>query len=482
VSSKPSWSLTLCSVVLTALGAAATAHAQATKRTDLANYTFDRLTDNAVGDSLPRVSSNGLVVWEGSHALPGSTSSAADSEIMLWDGVSLFQLTDNAIDDARPTVNSAGTVAWQAPDNDADVEILVRVAGQALQLTSDGLPGVRDRYPDLNDAGILVWAREIGGYQIVRYDTSTGTPAVAIGPGYRPHINAAGHIHAAGEPAIVDENYAVVAQIGASVGYGYREFRRSEINDLDQLAIEAERIGPANSDFVGPRDILFWQAPSMRRLFRSPGPWHGRADLNDAGIVVWEGFGGLPGSTSPGTDREIYVYDPSVRQVVQITDDRDNDVWPTIGEDGRIYWFAGGSYPGMTSSPWDTEIFTAIGSNDADGDGVTNAFDNCALRANVNQADGGGVGSGTSDGIGRACQCGDANDDARVDADDVQAMRAWLADPVDAPLVAPAKCRVNERYAACSVLDATVLARALATPSPLAPGVAQTCDASLQTF
>jgi hypothetical protein len=219
----------------------------------------------------------------------------------------------------------------------------------------------------------------------------------------------------------------------------------------------------------------------MKVVFRSPGPWHGRADLNARGVIAWEGFGGLPGSVSGGADEEIFVYEPSLRQVVQLTDDDTYDVWPTVTGAGRVYWFGSGASPGSTGPDWDEEIFQAVPNDDADGDGFQDAVDVCALRSDPLQADEGGVGSSSpSDGIGNACQCGDVSDDGIVDSADLDAYRSALAEGTTAGLAAPGKCRVNGAWSACSIRDVAILERALDSSGPFGPGISQTCDASLQ--
>ena len=115
---------------------------------------------------------------------------------------------------------------------------------------------------------------------------------------------------------------------------------------------------------------------------------------------------------------------------------------------------------------------------DGDADGVGDACDDCPLFANGNQQDLGGLGTGsTHDGVGDACQCGDLSDDGTVDASDVALYRAYLANPSGSPLGAAAqrKCRVRGSGAPCDVAQVTVLRRALATPIPLGPGIAQVC-------
>jgi hypothetical protein len=92
---------------------------------------------------------------------------------------------------------------------------------------------------------------------------------------------------------------------------------------------------------------------------------------------------------------------------------------------------------------------------DSDEDGWTNEIDNCVNTPNGGsiaeggQADEGGVASDTFDGIGTACQCGDALGDGVVDTnflltleDDVEACQASLAMPGMMPTVESA-CAVH---------------------------------------
>jgi len=56
---------------------------------------------------------------------------------------------------------------------------------------------------------------------------------------------------------------------------------------------------------------------------------------------------------------------------------------------------------------------------DSDGDGVPDYTDNCPYIGNPDQRDSGGLQSGTRDGIGDRCQCGDFSGDGRVDQRDL---------------------------------------------------------------
>lgn len=68
---------------------------------------------------------------------------------------------------------------------------------------------------------------------------------------------------------------------------------------------------------------------------------------------------------------------------------------------------------------------------DADDDGWTNAFDNCALRTNADQADANG------DRVGDVCQCGDMNGNGLIDGADLTLYKRFFGGLVSPFRVAP---------------------------------------------
>ncbi len=333
-----------------------------------------------------------------------------------------------------------------------------------------------------------MWARlELGQprYEITLFNLNTPlVPWQLLGgfgclPGYfgacyRPHINELDHIEFRARNIWGTDGFLVQILPGGQA-LGYSAWDRSEINDLDQLAIEAHPLPAPAAGEPKPSDILFWDGAAMRVVYRSP-VWTLRPHLNNAGVIAFEGFGGLPGSISGGDDQEIFVYDPDLGSVIQLTDDDDaEDSWAAVTADGRIVWTGRGGYPGSTSYAGDQEIFMAVPTGDADGDGVDDPLDNCPLEPNPSQDDAGGIGPGSlPDGVGDACQCGDVDGSLRVEQPDVDLLRLDLAGAGPPPL--PERCSVagfdGPNASDCDMLDVVVLRRAL---QQLGPGLLQLC-------
>lgn len=114
---------------------------------------------------------------------------------------------------------------------------------------------------------------------------------------------------------------------------------------------------------------------------------------------------------------------------------------------------------------------------DSDGDGFLSPCDSCDHRANVDQADHGGIQTDDPDQIGDACQCGEVTSNGIVDALDLTALRAHLAQVEDASLALDAlsRCSSIGGPTECTIRTMVVIARALAS---LQPGVAQSCAAA----
>jgi len=127
----------------------------------------------------------------------------------------------------------------------------------------------------------------------------------------------------------------------------------------------------------------------------------------------------------------------------------------------------------MTRGPKSSSNCDALG-GDADGDGVCDVQDNCLVFRNPDQRNSGGVATildpigATVDGVGDACQCGDVNDDGRVNRDDLAVLREALAGTRE-DIPGDLKCSVSGPSSAggfpedCDADDAATLEEILTT-------------------
>lgn len=357
-------------------GIALLATPSAAQKIEVPGFVFAQLTDNGQNDWLPRVSGTGivapgrpLVTWTGAYQLPQAASrSSTDLEVFLWDGHTLEQVTDDDVASTRPAVNNLREIAFQTGGTDLGSDLAVRTAAGCWKVTND--PN-RDRYPDLHDNGIVVWGHEVDDGQFFvlgSYDLRRRAPfRLSSFQAYRPHINAANQVESAATWLRFPDG-TLLAPGPRPADYGYSIFWRAELNDFGWMLIEAAPNPPSQETHdTGPRDLLFWDGSAMRLVYHSPDTWAGRGDLNRRGLLVWEGRGGLPGATSDPGDTEIFVFDPEIGTVEQITDDDLPDDWPTVLEDDTIVWVGQGGFAGARSPGWDFEIFLACPDRDADG-------------------------------------------------------------------------------------------------------------------
>ena len=112
------------------------------------------------------------------------------------------------------------------------------------------------------------------------------------------------------------------------------------------------------------------------------------------------------------------------------------------------------------------------------GGNVTGCRDNCALTADISQADIGGVGAAAPpDGNGNVCQCGDVQGNGRVTTADGTLITRSLLVPPTAVLAQPQLCNVGGT-SACTTADAVIVTRGLLVP-PTA-SVLQACSAAFR--
>jgi len=187
------------------------------------------------------------------------------------------------------------------------------------------------------------------------------------------------------------------------------------------------------------------------------------AELNAIGVAPSEGDLGLP---TPQRIR-VGVPEQSVLWYRQQT------------SDATVRMPDGSLVPDSAAVPvFDAWIRTGLATLDSDEDGHADSADNCPRIANASQADTGGFGTTTPDGVGDACQCGDANADARADGADVTAIRNALA-RIGAPLSGAAnrRCDSPSDTGECSIVSVARLRKGLAGTAAAHP---QSCAAATE--
>jgi len=110
-----------------------------------------------------------------------------------------------------------------------------------------------------------------------------------------------------------------------------------------------------------------------------------------------------------------------------------------------------------------TSITNTFPPHDTDGDGVLDNVDNCKYEPNADQKDSGGVAptDATPDGIGDACQCGDANGDGKVSTTDATILKRRDLGFTPPAAFSLRKCNVNATGSntSCTTGDATLIVR-----------------------
>lgn len=134
-------------------------------------YELIRVTDSPEFDRWPEVNRHAQVVYA-TRALPDWAYTA---DIFLYEDGVTTRLTNDDIRDEFPDINDAGTIVWsRGTGSNGTCEIVMLQDGVLTQLTDND---VDDLTPRINDRGHVVWAEASGlacsGFNINLYDGHT---------------------------------------------------------------------------------------------------------------------------------------------------------------------------------------------------------------------------------------------------------------------------------------------------------------------
>lgn len=289
------------------------------------------------------------------------------------------QLTSNSTADSQPRIKG-DHVVWQGKAN-GNFEIFYYnlASGTKTQVTSNSSDDVSPQ----TDGNYIVWLGDGFNGTVTYYDIASGiTTTIPDVPGYR--VNTA--------PKIANGRVTWSTGLGIADVFMY-DIASGVTSNISGLVDPTNRLDDLRPGISG--DSIIWNRIS--RL--------GASDPNDdiCSLMIYDIATGTAG-TAPddylresseykdgklgvktlhdGNDREVYMYSNDI--LLQVTDNSVNDIAARISGNS-IVWVSGADNA--------AEIFVAT-DPDADGDGVTNSFDNCPGTANSDQLDSDGDGSG----------------------------------------------------------------------------------------
>lgn len=300
------------------------------------------------------------------------------------------QITSNASVDAEPQIHGEQLV-WQGKVNN-NWEIFYHniSIGITTQLTNNT---VDDMFPQ-TDGNYVAWLGDGMNGALSYYIIATGVTAV-IPEDAGDFIKSApqvanGNITWMASPVTgsVDPNDVYLFNIASSI--------TTNISALTDLGNQLEDIGPRiNDSMVGwlqiddlgnddPEDdvetFMLYDIGAATAAAAPLGFIWTENPQRDGNLRVL--------SRNDGTDREIFLQRGMAS--IPVTDNTISDSWPRISG-ATIAW--------VSDSGEAAEIYIAS-DTDADGDGVTESFDNCVNTSNSDQLDSDG------DGVGDVCALG----------------------------------------------------------------------------
>jgi len=306
-----------------------------------------QITWNDFDDEAPQVNSSGRVVWQ--------AHDGQDYEIFSAnaDGTGLVQITDNTVNDWHPQINNAGQIVWDHFDGQ-DYEVYSANADGTgmVQITNNSSSSGRPRddvWPQINNANParVVWFGWSGSNWEIYSANVDGTSLVNVSNNSRedeyPQINDAGRVV---WQSYFDDTNAEIYSANAAGG----NVLRLTTNTVEDWWPQINNVGRVvwMSRTGGDWEIYTRMADgsdAAQAITNNATP-DVHPQIDDTGRIVWQGF--------DGHDWEIYLWYAGM--IYQVSDNDYDDRWPVLGLPDVIAWHAE-STPGATGRT--TEIWAA---------------------------------------------------------------------------------------------------------------------------
>jgi hypothetical protein len=350
-------------------------------------FEIERITNNAVYDSSPRLGENGLVVW---------TQQVGSYEIMSHQGGETTQITDNDFDDLRP-VAAGGRMLWSSGSSghigtgglsmwDGEQIIEAVPYGDFWSKSGHryGVDGDRVYYTEPADTG--------SGVDVFYPDAGE---TVALGTDFV--LGIAGHLVTAWQEKSYGTRLTDLP-LGYGINYApehYSPPRGGDILLYDINTHTSENLtsdqGPAFGASISGGNVAWyaWDGNDLEVFFLKDGVVTQLTDnsIEDRGVIVWDNT--LVWMAWDGSDYEVFHYDGS--DVSQVTRNARHDYVGDFRGDAIVFM-------GQAEDEWG-EIYVAHvvpespmaceDGIDNDGDGLTDHPDDpgCADALDASEKD-----------------------------------------------------------------------------------------------
>jgi Tol biopolymer transport system component len=373
-----------------------------------------QITDNSNSDEDPKINAAGRIVWQ--------SFDGQDYEIFSAnaDGTGLVQITNNTVNDWHPAINDSGRIVWDSFDGE-DYEIWSANADgtDKRQITNNTNGGVgyprEDVWPKINNNGRVVWFGHDGTNWEIYSANADGTNLVNVSNNLNTYENEYPEINDAGQVVwhawVSDTNSEIYT--APATGGTVRRITNNTFEDwYPQINAAGTVVWMARSN--GHWQIATAGASGGSVSYLTSSSTHNQYPrIASTGQVAWQGF--------DGSDWEIYTWKQG--QIQKVSDNNYDDRAAVLNASGQIAWHAASAVVNGADS---TEIFVSSPPGpDFDRDGDVDIDDlnhlrSCLTSEGVPQTD-------------PKCKDADLDLDGDVDQNDYGVLQKCLNGPRVAP-------------------------------------------------